>query len=1091
MQMPLQLRVGDVIQSRWEIHNILGGLQQSGMGVVYVVWDRKDREAYAAKTFQDEAFAASPLIAERFVRECSIWIELENHENIAQARFVENILGKPFLFLEYVNGGDLSKWIGTARSSATVSQILLFAMQFCDGMDHAFRHGVKVHRDVKPRNCLITRNGVLKVTDFGLAKALFDELSAPTSLASLPNRHLIDMSRTGSLAGTLAYMAPEQFDDAKRVDIRADVYSFGVMFYQMITGGLPFEPGSQAQAENAVKEFERLHKTHPLPHLPPNVLGLTKNQILQIESILHTCIAKDCNRRFPDFRELGIVLREAYHRLTGSAAPAAKAGKAPDVREQIRKATSLDNLQRADAAVVTFDDALSRGETALAWSEKAKTLAGSGRLDEALSCCDQALHFDPREWRALAIRGAVLTQLKMPDKALLWFERAIEINREDPPLWCDRASALTLDGRLDEAAVSYDRALELDADCEAAWTKKAAVLAQAGKTHESFACFERALRINPRSAFLWMRRGEYEYMLGHADEAIEALEHVIELSEATTLTQSSALDEDLRLEAWCLMGVAFLRKREFWDAIGCSECVLEVNAEAMKALLVKGAALKALQRDDEAIVCFDEARRLGASKQLIDEAEELVELSVSDDSPGTAKRTQVSDRASGAHALFEAADLLTASDFRAFREVGLRRAAQETISSPRKVEVSAEALAVFYSGDMSPSVLIEKYADVLDGVLSAIDLARAPTIGRGQGPASLGPGRSTLQLAYRTNFEIGLEDLRSHVRYLLMIARILRRTKRDLKAEAARKRLLELLEWPLTTIKARQDCVEILVSLFTLADEFIDVQEHRSAERIYSRLAELISPNSEQHLKALTGRAIVMANRRRFGESIQTLKTIIAQWPDFSAAQEALSRIRNAKSADELKAKQEFSEINADLEGTPIAQDRMDLFWLDRGVLDTLKTVVEHSDRYNIDATHVQAREGSDAARASADELFESVKARVNAGVTSLADMDWALGIDPIAMRAEDAAKAGDYAGAILLYRQALRQAPGCDSFLMSLGSCYAGIGQLDTALRYMNRAAEINPRSHRIAQNLASLRKHMADEERDQGPIADGRREQ
>jgi len=208
-------QIGDRILDRWEIYRIMKG----GMGIVYVVYDHQRREPLAAKTFRDEVFQRDPTIAKRFSQEAYIWINLDRHENVTQARFVETVEGKPMLFLEYVSGGDLSGWIGTPCLTSDLPRILLFAIQFCDGMAHAHSKGIKVHRDVKPQNCLVTENYRLKVTDFGLAK-MFDEMSASaTSASPCVNRLSIAMSCSGVAVGTATHMAPEQFDDAKSVDV--------------------------------------------------------------------------------------------------------------------------------------------------------------------------------------------------------------------------------------------------------------------------------------------------------------------------------------------------------------------------------------------------------------------------------------------------------------------------------------------------------------------------------------------------------------------------------------------------------------------------------------------------------------------------------------------------------------------------------------------------------------------------------------------------------------------------------------------------------------------------------------------------------
>ena len=240
-------QIGDKIQNRWEIYKILRG----GIGIVYIVYDHEWREPFAAKTFQDEVFAKNPQTADRFTQEALAWVNLDAHQNVTQARFVQTTEGKPFLFLEYVSGGNLSRWIGTPRLSEDLPQVIRFAIQICDGMTHALSKGIKAHGDIKPQNCLITEDGTLKVTDFGLAK-VFDDASvadlaggktvgeekrAGGLSGSLSGRRQgseasdkltpnvpglsIGLSRTGAAAGTCTHMAPEQFDEAKHVDVRA------------------------------------------------------------------------------------------------------------------------------------------------------------------------------------------------------------------------------------------------------------------------------------------------------------------------------------------------------------------------------------------------------------------------------------------------------------------------------------------------------------------------------------------------------------------------------------------------------------------------------------------------------------------------------------------------------------------------------------------------------------------------------------------------------------------------------------------------------------------------------------------------------
>ena len=159
-------QVGDWIGDRFEIFDI----HEGGMSLVYVVNDhlgKSRRSVVALKTLKDELLGHK-IRRSRFATECRLWVQLGQHPNIVQAHSVEIFDGKPYVVLELVQGGDLVRWIGTPRLD--LAQSLRFGVQFCQGMDHAVRQGLSCHRDIKPGNLLITEEGVLKITDFGLAR---------------------------------------------------------------------------------------------------------------------------------------------------------------------------------------------------------------------------------------------------------------------------------------------------------------------------------------------------------------------------------------------------------------------------------------------------------------------------------------------------------------------------------------------------------------------------------------------------------------------------------------------------------------------------------------------------------------------------------------------------------------------------------------------------------------------------------------------------------------------------------------------------------------------------------------------------------
>jgi tetratricopeptide (TPR) repeat protein len=625
-------------RNRWEIGKILGG----GMGRVYIVYDHELREPFAAKTFQDELFRRNPMVAERFAQEALAWTRLDRHANIAQARWVENIEGKPFLFLEYVSGGDLSDWIGTPRLSEDLPQVLRFAIQFCDGMSHALSKGIQAHRDIKPANCLITEDYTLKVTDFGLAK-VFDEArplgGADRAVAAgsvqglaarcrlrwreLLGREVkggnvpglsIGATRTGTAAGTPPYMAPEQFDDAKHVDVRADVYSFGVMLYELLAGRLPLQGRTW-------QEFERLHKTQP----PPPLVGCHSSLV----TVVQTCLVKDPAARYANFDVLRGRLAEMYESLTGEAAPQPRTGIELNAVDYNNKGVSLDSLGRHAEALTCYERALEiNPRYANAWSNKGGALDRLGRLAEALTCYDRAVEINPSFAEAWYKKGIALRYLGQHADVPTCFERVLETNPRFAMAWDDKGNALAHLGRHAEALTCYERALEISPRLPLTWYNKGVALADLGRPAEALTCYERALEINSRLEDAWSNKGNALVDLGRPAEALTCYERALEINprlaegwynkgvaladlgrpaEALTCYDRALEINPRHPEAWYNKGVALARLGRLAEALTCFERALEINPRYAKAWYNKGVALAYLGRPAEALACYERA----------------------------------------------------------------------------------------------------------------------------------------------------------------------------------------------------------------------------------------------------------------------------------------------------------------------------------------------------------------------------------------------------------------------------------------------------------------------------------------------------
>ena len=158
--------VGDWIGGRFQVFDV----HEGGMSLVYVVNDQMGGpgpQVVALKTLRGELLSSRIRIS-RFAAECRLWVQLGEHPNIVRAHSVEVIDGRPYVVLELIQGGDLNRWIGTPRLD--LARALRFGYQFCLGMEHALRQGLHCHRDIKPGNLLVTEDGTLKITDFGLAR---------------------------------------------------------------------------------------------------------------------------------------------------------------------------------------------------------------------------------------------------------------------------------------------------------------------------------------------------------------------------------------------------------------------------------------------------------------------------------------------------------------------------------------------------------------------------------------------------------------------------------------------------------------------------------------------------------------------------------------------------------------------------------------------------------------------------------------------------------------------------------------------------------------------------------------------------------
>jgi len=212
----------DVVKSSFPQLDILECIGQGGMGVVYKARQPKLERLVALKLLP-QRLAADAAFRERFTREGRVLARL-NHPNIVTVYDFGEAGGFFYLLMEYVDGANLRQAMRAGRF--TPAQALAIVPKICEALQYAHGEGI-LHRDIKPENILLDTKGRLKIADFGIAKLMGERPSGGT------------LTATGAAVGTPQYMAPEQLEHPQDVDHRADIYSLGVVFYEMLTGELP------------------------------------------------------------------------------------------------------------------------------------------------------------------------------------------------------------------------------------------------------------------------------------------------------------------------------------------------------------------------------------------------------------------------------------------------------------------------------------------------------------------------------------------------------------------------------------------------------------------------------------------------------------------------------------------------------------------------------------------------------------------------------------------------------------------------------------------------------------------------------------
>jgi eukaryotic-like serine/threonine-protein kinase len=538
------------------------------MGVVYRAHDtRLDRDVAikvlptdrpltqtARRRFQREAMAASAL----------------NHPNIITIYEVNSEGNTDFIVMEYVRGVTLSSVLKNRKLE--FSESLRYCIQIADALTKAHAAGI-VHRDLKPGNIMVTEDGLVKVLDFGLAK--FDpNAAADNEITDAERTNQFTLTQPGAVTGTVAYMSPEQAR-GDRVDARTDIFSFGIVMFEMFSGHLPFMgPNSIAL----------LHNLHFSP--PRDITQLRPDVPKPLVSLISRMLEKKTEKRVQTMSEVAIELRRGATGLVDGPLTWHPSEATIDMARPPLRSLSKKHIWMAAGVFVLL------------------ILAGLGSwrgLRKAKPAQSTVTQQSPVDENAYALYRHAREDLDHFDRddnlnaAIKLLERAVQLDPQSAPSYAALAEAYISknianpDPQWMKLASEYaSKAVSLDSYLAAGHVSLGLVETSAGDSTEAEKQFRTATDLDPKSAVPHRGLGLLYNKIGKADQATE------ELNRAQQLDPND-------WKTYLAMGLVAYQAGRFKEAASAWETSLKLEPDNVPALRNLGAVYHSLGRDDDAV----------------------------------------------------------------------------------------------------------------------------------------------------------------------------------------------------------------------------------------------------------------------------------------------------------------------------------------------------------------------------------------------------------------------------------------------------------------------------------------------------------
>ena len=571
------LKQGERIGGIFDVYRVLG---HGSFGIVYLVFDREIGRVCALKTFLDELLA-NPAARSEFKQEASRWADIGEHPYILSAHSVIEVLNRLYVRMDYVAPDEdgrvsLADYLrGNARQAIETETQLEWGVQFCLGMEHANKRGIHCHRDIKPGNILITSDGVLKISDFGLAV-----VSGPSSAEPGQLGPPVDATGDGyiglsvwkaggrNVCGTPGYIPPEVYR-GETADVRSDIFSFGAVLWQMASQS-PVAPFSPNKFNGNIDAYiESIYQAQMTAQLTPLDSPL--------QPIIFKCLCRNRLERYRDFSDLRADLEPLLLKMAGRSV------QIPDEAQKTsdswyHRGRSLESVGRYEDAMAAFEHGLELSpRNPRLTNGKARALLNLGRKMECILCCEQVLFDDPKNFQALCEKGRAYEQLQEKEKALACFEECVRLYPRSFTAWHNRSFTLNSLGRFDEALAGSERAVALQPRAPRAWDLKGVIQLKMGKHQEAIASFDQALMRDPQFVAALTNKGVCLTKLQRFTDAIACFDAALEINPGSA-------------RAWAAKTENFLRLKKYPKAVACGERALALDPAHVMTWYNKGVA---------------------------------------------------------------------------------------------------------------------------------------------------------------------------------------------------------------------------------------------------------------------------------------------------------------------------------------------------------------------------------------------------------------------------------------------------------------------------------------------------------------------